>query len=95
MSKEDKLYNLLHLHCKLSIPDYWVNYDDAEFRTHLSILMPEFHFEFWYESEDLEINTDCLYTVAQRMMEHKNAKEVYYTDIGGEDYSIFIMAFKD
>lgn len=95
MSKVNKLYRLLHIDCKLSVPDLWDHLDQDELYTQLSLLMPGFHFEFWYQSPDLEINVDCLFTVVQRMLEHKNAKEIYHSDIGGEDYDVFILAFKD
>lgn len=95
MDKENKLYRLLHVDCKVAPTAYWDDYYEAEFLTQLKIAMPGFHFECWYDSDDQTIDLGDFGVVVRRMLEHKNATEVYSTDYCAEDYSIFIIAFKD
>lgn len=96
MNQENKLYNLFFVHRQVHIPEYWDMYHEEEFETQLRMKMPGFTFEFWYDTED-----ECQFDIAdasvivKRMLEHKNATEVYAEDISGEGYTVFVIAFKD
>lgn len=95
MEKENKLYNLFFINREIYIPEYWNIYLEEEFRTQLQIKMPGFHFEFWYESEECPFDISDANVIVKRMLEHKNTTKVYSENISGEDYTIFIIAFKD
>jgi hypothetical protein len=95
MKKENKLYNLFFVDRKVHIPEYWDMYREEEFRTQLQMKMPGFHFEFWYDAEDCEFGVGDASVIVKRMLEHKNATEVYAEDISGEEYTVFVIAFKD
>lgn len=95
MEKENKLYNLFFINKKVRITEYWYAYLEEELRTQLQIKMPGFYFEFWYEAEDYPFDISNANVVVKRMLEHKNATKVYSENISGEDYTIFIIAFKD
>lgn len=95
MNKVNKLYNLFFVHKKVHIPEYWDSYYEEEFETQLRMQMPGFTFEFWHDAEDCQFDIADASVIVKRMLEHKNATEVYSEDISGEDYTVFVIAFKD
>lgn len=80
---------------QIKLPEWYENFRWVEIETALALKMPGYHFEYQEDSDANYYNFSDVDSLMNCILKHRKAEDIQYTLVGGDDYSLLIIAIKD